>query len=134
MELLLSRSQKTGFTGLGAITFVLNLRSKLTADEAGYVQTYKLGKDILYEKASVMDKLPKLGPWQRIFSFFAAKAKGHIFTVNDLVKGRTVECKDIIEMIEAEEQIKVAAQNFHNVLQTCQQFGGEEVIKYPRDE
>lgn len=119
---------------MGAISFVLNLRSKLSDQEAEYVRKYKLGKDILYEKASVMDKLPKLGPVQRLFSVFAAKAKGHIFTVNDLVKGRTVECKDIIEMIEAEEQIKKAAQSFHNVLQTCQQFGGEEVIKYPRDE
>jgi len=134
MELLLSRSQKTGFTGLGAITFVLNLRSQLTAEEAEYVRTYKLGKDIMYEKASVMDKLPRLGPVQQLVSIFTAKAKGHIFTVNDLVKGRTVECRDIIEMIEAEAQIKEAAQNFYNVLQTCHQFGGEEVIKYPRDE
>lgn len=134
MELLLTRSQKTGLGGFGTVTFILNVRSRLTEQETEYVTRYKLGKGILYEKQSLMDKMPKLGPWQRIFSFIAAKARGHVFSVNDLVKGRTVACKDIIEMINAEKQIKQAAETFHNILLTCKTFGGEEVIAYPRED
>ena len=33
-----------------------------------------------------------------------------------------------------EKQIKEAAEVFHRVLMTCQQFGGEEVITYPRED
>lgn len=133
MELLLSRTQKTGFTGLGAPTFVLNLRSRLTDEESSFVQKYKLGKGILYEKASVVDKIKIAGPWQKVITFLAAKLKGDVFTVNDLVNGRKVECKDILEMLQAEETIKEAAQNFYSILLTCQHFDGEEVISYPRD-
>lgn len=133
MELLLSRSQKTGMGGLGGVTFVLNVRSRLTDEESDYVRKYKLGKGILYEKDSVAEKLASSGALKQVATFVGAKMKGHVFSVDDLVNGRAVECKDIVEMMAAEEQIKEAAENFHNILTTCKHFGGEEVITFPRE-
>jgi hypothetical protein len=49
--------------------------------------------------------------------------------VNDLANGKKVECKDIMEMLAVEEQIKEAAQTFKAVLTAAAQFGGEEVIE-----
>lgn len=134
MELLLSRSQKTGLTGMGAPTFVLDVRSRLTPEEDELVRRYKLGRTVLYQKASVRDKLDRSGPLGQIFTFFTAKASGRIFNVNDLVSGRRIECKDILEMLEAEDEIKTAADTFHTVLMTCGQFGGEEVVTFPREQ
>lgn len=133
MELLLSRSQKSGLTGMGAPTFVLDIRSRLTPEEDDYVKRYKLGKTVLYEKASVRDKIDQSGPLRQLLTFFMAKASGRIFTISDFVNGRRIECKDIIEMVDAEAEIKKAADAFHTVLMTCGQFGGEEVVTFPRE-
>ena len=50
MELLLSRDQKNGMLGMGAIKFVLEARARLTDDEAVAVKKYKMGNSIVYEK------------------------------------------------------------------------------------
>jgi len=134
MELLLSRSQKSGMIGLGGISFVLDVRTKLTGEEQEFVRKYKLGKTVIYENASVTDRLSESGMLKQLATSVAARATGRMFTVDDLVNGRKIECKDIIEMLEAENQIKDAAESFHIILMTCQQFGGEEVITYPRED
>jgi hypothetical protein len=134
MELLLSRSQKSGLAGMGAPTFVLDVRSQLTSEENEYVQRYKLGKTVLYEKASVRSKIDQSGPLGQLFTMLMAKASGRIFTISDFVHGRRIECKNIIEMVDAEVEIKKAADAFHTVLMTCGQFGGEEVVKFPRED
>ena len=133
MELLLSRSQKTGF-GMGAPVFVLNVRAQLTDEEADYVEKYKLGKTVLYEKASVREKLDQPGAFKQLMTAVSARAMGKIFTVNNLVDGRKIECRDILEMLEVEHQIKSMADAFHTILMTCGNFDGEEVITFPRDE
>ena len=134
MELLLSRSQKTGIAGIGGISFVLDVRTQLSSQEDDYVRTYRLGSTVVYQKESVTDKLANSGLFKQLFTMLSARATGRMFTVNDLVRGRKVECKDIVEMLDAETQIKEAAEVFHTILITCQHFGGEEVVKYPRDE
>ena len=133
MELLLSRSQKTGMAGLGGISFVLNVRTQLSDQEDEYVRIYGLGNTIVYEKEPDKDDLDT-GLLKKIFVSLYDRATGRMFTVDDLVRGRKVECKDIVDMLEAEKQIKEAAEVFHRVLMTCQQFGGEEVITYPRED
>ncbi|MND07854.1 hypothetical protein D3C83_301130 [compost metagenome] len=50
-------------------------------------------------------------------------------SVNDLENGKQVDCKDIMEMLAVEVQIKEAAQNFRLVLDAASTFGGEEVLE-----
>ena len=49
-------------------------------------------------------------------------------SVNDLVQGKRIECKSILEMLAVEDQIKEAALTFKQVLNAASHFGGEEVI------
>jgi hypothetical protein len=49
-------------------------------------------------------------------------------SVKDLAGGKKLECKDIVEMLAVEEQIKEAAKTFNAVLNAAKQFGGEEAI------
>jgi hypothetical protein len=49
--------------------------------------------------------------------------------VNELENGKQVDCKDIVEMLAVEEQIKEAAQTFRSILQAASTFGGEQVIE-----
>jgi uncharacterized protein (DUF433 family) len=49
-------------------------------------------------------------------------------TVTDLVQGKRIECKNILEMLAVEGQIREAALTFKQVLDAAAHFGGEEVI------
>lgn len=60
----------------------------------------------------------------------AAIAVAVTITVNDLVRGKTVACKDILEMSAIVEQIKEASEGFKVMLDAAAQFEGEQVLEY----
>ena len=63
-----------------------------------------------------------------VASRLAFKAMNISVTVDDLANGKRIECKDILEMLAVEEQIRDAAQTFKQILEAASHFGGEEVI------
>ena len=131
MEMLLSKSQKSGMMGLGSIIFVLDIKARLTDEEAALVKRYKMGSTVLYEKVPGVTGLAnKMGTMASIGIHLAAKALQLSFTVDELLKGRTIECKDITEMMAAKAQIEEAAENFHQILVAAKNFEGEEVKTY----
>lgn len=124
MKILLRRNQKSSM--MGNVTFTLDARAELTAEETDAVKKYKMGKTMLYQKLEMKDPgSGLLGVAARL----AFKMINLTVTVDELVGGKHIECKDIIEMRAVEEQIKEASQNFKAILDTARQFGGEEVIE-----
>jgi len=124
MKLLLRRDQKSGL--IGKVTFTLAVRAELTDQEKSNINKYKLGETMLYER----DKLTERGSGLLgLASRVAFKMMNISVSVNDLSGGKKIDCKDIIEMLAVEEQIKEAAQTFKNVLEAAASFGGEEVIE-----
>lgn len=126
MKLLLRRDQKTGGLISKSVTFTLDVRAELTPDEITNINKYKLGDAMLYERNPLIDKGSGL---LGLASRAVHKALNLSISVNDLVNGKRVECKDIIEMIAVEDQIKEAAEMFKNVLNTAAGFGGEQVLE-----
>lgn len=124
MKLLLRRDQKSGM--LGKVTFSLSVRAELTDEEKSHIKTYKLGETMLYERSKLIDPGSGL---LGVASRMALKMINLTISVNDLENGKKVECKDIMEMLAVEEQIKEAAQNFRLILGAASTFGGEEVIE-----
>ncbi len=138
MKLILQRSQKSGMMGVGKVTFGLDARTQLTGEEAGYVKTYKMGKEVLYENikvekgVGVMSAVAggMIGMAAGAARGLAAKALNLTITVDDLVRGKHIECKDILEMRAAEEQLREACEMFKAVLESAAHFEGEEVIEF----
>ncbi len=125
MKLLLRRDQKKGLIG-GKVTFTLDARADLSEDEQDRIRTYKMGETLLYTKYEVTDKgSGLLGMAGRL----AFKAMNVSVTVNDLVKGKHIECKDIVEMCAVEEQIVEASKTFKEVLEAASTFGGEQIVE-----
>ncbi len=124
MKLLLKHDQKSGFTG--KITFTLAVRSELTDQERTNIEKYKLGDTMLYERMTMTEKGSGL---LGVASRLAFKMMNLSVSVNDLSNGKKIDCKDIVEMLAVEDQIKEAAQTFKNVLEAAASFGGEEVIE-----
>jgi hypothetical protein len=125
MKLLLRREQKSGL--MGKVTFALTVRAELTPEERANIAKYKLGDTMLYERQKITDPgSGLLGAASR----FAFRALNISISVNDLENGKRVECKDIVEMLAVEGQIKEAAETFKAVLTSAAQFGGEQVLEY----
>lgn len=124
MKLLLRRDQKSGL--IGKITFTLAVRAELSDDEKSNIKKYKLGDTMLYERMTLTDKGSGL---LGVASRLAFKMMNISVSVNDLSDGKKIDCKDIVEMLAVEDQIREAAQTFKNVLEAAASFGGEEVIE-----
>ncbi len=125
MKILLRRDQKGGM--LGKISFILDVRAELTGEEQADIKKYKLGKTMLYERDKMGDPGSGL---LGLASRLAFKAMNITVSVDDLSKGKQIECKDIIEMLAVEEQLKEACQTFKAVLSAAAHFGGEDVLEY----
>lgn len=125
MKLILSRNQKSSGMLSKTITFYLDVRADLTQEERANIQKYKLGDSILYERSTITDPgSGLLGLASRV----AFKAMNISISVGDLENGKRIDCKDILEMLAVEDQVKEAAHTFKNVLEAAARFGGEEVI------
>ena len=124
MKLLLRRDQKAGL--IGKVTFTLTVRAELTDEEKNNIRKYKLGDTMLYERDKLIDRGSGL---LGVASRLAFKMMNLTVSVNDLSDGKKIDCKDIVEMLAVEDQIKEAAQTFKNVLEAAATFGGEEVIE-----
>jgi len=124
MKLLLRRDQKSGL--IGKITFILTVRAELTNEEKSNIQKYKLGDTVLYERMTMTDKGSGL---IGVASRLAFKMMNLSVSIDNLSSGKKIDCKDIVEMLAVEDQIKEAAQTFKNVLEAAATFGGEEVIE-----
>jgi hypothetical protein len=124
MKLLIRRSQRSGL--IGKAVFVFEVRADISKGERSNIAKYKLADTVLYEKNTLVDRgSGMLGVASRLLH----KALNISVTVADLTDGKKVECKDIIEMIAVEEQIKEAAVTFKAVLDAAANFGGEEVLE-----
>jgi hypothetical protein len=124
MRLLLRRDQRSGL--LGKVIFTLIVRADLSEEERANIGKYRLGDTMLYQSHEIVDRgSGLLGAASRL----AFKALTINVSVNDLASGKKIECKDIVEMLAVEEQIKDAARTFAAVLNAAATFGGEEVVE-----
>lgn len=123
MRLLLRRTQKTGL--MGAVSFVLTVRAELSDQERLNIGKYRLGETVLYTRDEMVDPGSGLAG---LASRLAFKALNISVSVDDLVKGKRIDCRDIVEMLAVEEQLREASRTFKAVLEVAAGFGGEEAM------
>lgn len=126
MKLLLRRDQRSGM--LGKVIFTLTVRADLSDEERGRIKKYKLSDALLYQRLDEGQMPTSTG----ISGFLAAGAfyaRQLEIRARDLDEGTSYECKDIVEMLIVESQIKDAAKTFVSMLAAAAKFGGEEVVE-----
>ncbi|MEY9470836.1 hypothetical protein ABH992_003235 [Bradyrhizobium yuanmingense] len=147
MQLKLKRSQRTGGMLGGKVIFALDARSDLTPDEKGLVSKYGLGKLVVYDSearkkhgeaayghfgegaSSTIGR--SLWKNARGIASAAMMALSLRITVEGLMSGQHVECKDLDELLGAEAAILNACKNLNAYLETAQTFDGrEEVVEF----
>jgi len=125
MQLILRRDQRQGMM---KVVFSLQVRTELSEDEKAAILKYKLADTMLYEKVHI----PHVGGASLLgaATWLAGKALNISLKVKDLAYGKTIECKDIVEMLAVEDQVKEAGKTFNAILTAAMRFGGDEVIDF----
>lgn len=113
----------------GEIGFSVHFIAELSPSARAAVTRYQLGKAIIYEKDLTLKFTVNvfLMLWRLIWLWLTRKRWR--ITVNDLVDGRTLTAKSVVEMLNTEDDIRKAADVFTRVLRAAQNFGGEEVVQ-----
>lgn len=127
VKLKIRRSQAKGV--VRGATFSVHFIAELSPEALQAVNHYRFGKEVLYWKPLEL-KLSFnffVALW-RVFWLWITRSRWQI-NVNDLIKGRTVKCRSIIEVLEVEKDIRVATELFADILRAASWFGGEEVIE-----
>ena len=128
MKLLLRRSERVSGV-LGKPIYVLDVRADLSDEEKGWITKYRFGSSLLYSRKGKPDFDTRTATVTGVGALLLHYATDMTVSVSDLVNGKRIECKDIMEMLAVEEQIKEAAGTFKAVLESAAHFGGEEVIE-----
>jgi hypothetical protein len=113
MKLTIRRDQsaKKGlFGGHKGMNFSLFCQVEISQKEQELIDKYKVQEHVLTWQEHEGTQIPSL-------------------TVQDLVQGKTTEIGDVATLLNNEEVIKGACQDFKNLLMVMASFGGEEVIE-----
>lgn len=140
MQLKLKRSQKTGGIMAKSVIFALDARAELSSEERAAVERYKLGSLVIYNSEASRRYLDAAdhtlsdgtagGIAKGIASLAMAKMKLNI-TVDGLTRGQHIECKDLDELLGAEEAIRNACEVLMEYLALAKRFdGSEEIIEF----
>ena len=149
MQLQLKRSQRTGGLGGGKIYFALDARLQLSPEEKALVNKYKLAKQSLYDsetrkkhlamgEAHINDFTDRnAGVGSSMVSYGKAWASALManlslkVTIESLTEGQHIECKDLDELLGAEEAIHTSCRNIKGYLGVAECFDGrEEIINF----
>lgn len=149
MQLKIQRSQRTNT--LGRVLFCLDLRAEYSAEERGNIDRYRLGGEIIYSSErserhvadmnAQLDRVDKnnfretaAGLARGAMSLALAKMSLNV-SVSSLARGHHIECKDLEELLEAEDTLRTACKNVTRYLEAAATFDGSEtVVEYDKGE
>jgi len=151
MQLKIQRSQRTGGVLANTVLFCLDIRADYSPEERNDINKYKLGGQVIYnsqaarrhmEKADAhlgrvdSDSLKEKAAGLARGAFSAAMAKMSLnVSIASLGRGHHIECKDLQELLEAEDTLRTACKDVTRYLEAAATFNGSEtVIEYSKGE
>ncbi|MBR0960894.1 hypothetical protein [Bradyrhizobium japonicum] len=153
MQLKLKRSQR--LSTFGKPIFVLDARMEIAPEECALIERYRLGDCVVYDSAArekyqeaAKQHLEQTKDYEKSSSGGAAlKSLGRMLyrltragvstalasmslriTINSLMRGVHVECKDMDELLGAKTAIVQAGENLRSYIDTAVTFDGREEI------
>ncbi len=134
MQLRLKRSQTTSGLLKKSANFIIDARADLSNEERELVHKYNLGNDVIYASEDARRHADahaaSSGLSGKLYSFARASLALKV-TIDSLTKGQRIECKDLIEALSAEEELRTACESVKAYLAAAANFNGrEEVFEY----
>jgi len=114
MQLHLSRSQKSGM--MGGVKFIIDMRAELTPEEQQNVDRFKMNGETLFDI-----KTNQVG-------ILSGRFVDLRINVAELVRGKTLECSNASEIVEADKAIRAAGETLSRLLKAAAKFQDEEEV------
>ena len=124
MKLVIKRTKKSGITGKSK--YELYVRADVTDEEATLIKENSLNK----ESVAYHDKT---GEVEGVFALLIKMFCDTNITVDTFVRGTTFSCKNVLRLMEIEDNIRDSALSLRGILEVAKKFGGEEVIDVNAD-
>ena len=144
MQLRLQRSQRTGGVLGNTVFFCLDVRGDYTPEEQSNIRKYKLGGQIIYSSRAAQRHAARASAHlDRVDSDLirekaAGLARGGLsavmarmslnISIASLGRGHHIECKDLEELLEAEDTVRLQCKNVTRYLEVAATFNGSEVV------
>lgn len=137
MQLKLKRSLKETGMLTKTVIYCLDAVAQFTQEEADAISKYKLGAQVIYSSEAAkqrgmaaVDAINQggVGGLVKGWAHIAMAKLSLVVTVNSLVSGQHIECKDMDELLGAESAIYTACQNLRQYLDVAKTFDGRESI------
>lgn len=144
MQLKLKRAQRSGGMMGNKVIFTLDARAELSKDEQELVRKYGLGKLAIYDSEARkkhagsaygnFDEAAYSGLGRSLWANARGLANAAMMalalrvTVDSLMSGQHIECKDLDELLGAEAAIIDACKNLKTYLETATTFDGREQV------
>jgi hypothetical protein len=116
MRLIINRRQadvKGLLGGNKGVSFTLSYRLELNAEERGLVERYKLQNYALTWTSGPQGRIPD-------------------DTIANMTTGRSQTLNDVTTLLRNEDIVKDACDNLILLFKVCRNFGGDEIVDYPR--
>jgi hypothetical protein len=144
MQLKIQRSQRMGGVLGNAVIFCLDVRAAYAAEEAANIAKYKLGREVIYNSEATRRHLTNMnahidrfesdnlkdkavGLVKGMASLAMAKMNLTV-SVGSLGRGHHIECKDLPELLEAEETIMDMCRKLKQFLAAAASFDGSIIL------
>ncbi len=146
MQLKIQRSQRMGGMVGNTVHFCLDVRADYAPDEAANISKYKIGRELVYSSRAAQRHATKAGDRLDQASDMKAGFKGQMtglvggiyslamakmnlnISIASLGKGHHIECKDLPELMEAEEAVMQACRNVRDYLGLAATFNGSTIL------
>jgi len=130
MKLVLNRTKKKGrFTR--KMIFRVVACVDLTPEEEAALSGCRFGKEVLYQSETVGAPVPHTnGAWPGWGRGVQAATSISRITVDDLIGGKTVDCRSIMDALQSEKAAKSACQALSQLVLAAASFEGEAVHEF----
>jgi hypothetical protein len=137
MQLRIQRSQRVGGITGGTVFFCLDVRAAYTAEEQANINKYRMGGEIVYASPTAQQHAANVnahldtGGWKGLAkgAFSAALAAAALrVSVGSLGSGHHIECKNMEELLDAEDTLRAACKNLTRWLEIADTFNGSELV------
>lgn len=136
MQLKIQRSQRKGGMLGGKVIFALDIRAEYTPEERDSINKYSLGGEVIYSSQASKEHLARVDQHLEAGGANILKGAGSLIlarmnlniTIASLAKGQHIECKDLVELIDAENAVCEACKNVKSFLAVAATFDGREVV------
>lgn len=143
MQLKLKRSQRSGGMLGGKVVYMLDARAELTPEEKALVTKHSLGKLAIYDSEARKKRMQAAGEHfdrgstgsvlgaARGLASAAMAAMSLRVTIDSLTIGHHIECKDMDELLGAENAIREGCETTRTYLDVAGTFDGrEEIVQF----